>query len=92
MPRQLILAAALCLSVLSLPQIALAAPWLSVVNTPAEIHFIPNDGAGQIIAFGDKIYDLQAMHIGQGGEPYIVALVKHKRRLTLDVYDYSGSR
>jgi uncharacterized protein YkwD len=92
MRRQIFLLSVLMFNVAVTPSLVQAAPWLSVVNTPAEIHFIPESGDGEIIALGDKVIDVQAVRISQGGKPYIVALLKHKRRLTLNVYNYTGQR
>lgn len=92
MQRQLSFILVFALVLGTWPNASTAAPWLSVVNNPAEIHFMAGDDASDVITLSNKVTDVQAVRINADGQPFIVALMKRKRRFMLSVYDYAGVR
>lgn len=69
------------------PLILAIAPWVSITNHPAEVTYYNTVNETQIVSYDDRVSDVQAMRISRNDDPYIVVLLKTKRKLRLKLYD-----
>ena len=63
------------------------APWVSITNHPAEVTYYNTANETQVVSYDDQVSDVQAMRISRNDDPYIVVLLKTKRKLRLKLYD-----
>src|SRR3990167_9065816 len=61
--------------------------WVSVSTNPAVLSYYGTAGVTETISYDDRVTDIQAIRISRNDEPYVVVLLKTKRKLRLKLYD-----
>ncbi|MBI4407797.1 MAG: CAP domain-containing protein [Candidatus Kerfeldbacteria bacterium] len=61
--------------------------WVSVSTNPAELSYYGTSQTTETITYDDRVSDIQAIRISRDSKPYVVVLLKTKRKLRLKLYD-----